>query len=101
MAMVCDGQVLHKHSKGGKLFLSSLNFLPFVIIVPGQERSKVEWHDVKALVPQELLISLDAGLNRFILLMEYKRDDVILGYGPRIAGFVDKDREFLHEGTSN
>ena len=98
---VCNGQVLYKHSKGGKLLFSSLDFLPFVIIVSGQKRSKVEWHDVEALVPQELFISLDEGLNRYILLMEYKRDNVILGYRPRIAGFVDKDREFLHEETSN
>lgn len=57
----------------------------------GQKRPEMKWHDVETLIFYELLIAIDMRTNRFVLFMEYERDNVVPRYRPRVAGFIDKN----------
>ena len=99
-ARIPEWQPLTHVGKRNKLLLATIEILPFVVIMPCEQRAKVERSNTKTPIHEHAPIMPDDPVDAVILLMEHKRNKVVLRDGASISRLIDEDGKLLHTQPS-
>lgn len=89
-------KVLQKDAERCEVLLALLNIHVFVSVVPVKQRREMERNITKPLSIQGISIVRLISSKSFALFMEYENYEVVLGFGTRIAGFINEYGKIPH-----
>lgn len=97
---ILKGQILEIDPERGEISLPELNVHVEIGVVSVHQRREVQGDILEALSAQGSFVTLLISLKGVVLLVEDKTDEIVLGFGPWVAGLVDKNGKLPH-GTAS
>ena len=94
--LVFEGEVLQEHAERGEEPLPFLHVHVPVLVVSIEERRRMHGMIWKLSLPERFSIAAFVGVDVESLVVEQQGDEIVLGFRPDVAGFVDEDGEICH-----
>ena len=93
-------QVLEIDSERSEVLLPEFNAHVAICIVAVHKRGEVQGNVLEALSAQGCFVAFLMSLKHVVLFMEDEADEIVLGFGPWVAGLINKYGKLPHEAAS-
>ena len=93
-------QILEIDPERSEVLLPEFNAHVAICIVAVHKRREVQGNVLEALSAQGCFVAFFMSFKRIVLFMEDEADEIVLGFGPWVAGLIDKYGKLPH-GTAS